>query len=80
MRPILFLSLVEQNLQTTNPEARQPNAKKSILPISSLLRYGGSSRKLFTHKDRCDPYRKINVEDPSPRIVIREPAAQGWPK
>src|ERR1700741_1607112 len=72
-KPVLILSFVQHNLQATDPNDEQAKPDK----IDSFALRAFEVRRVLqknqTHKNREDADRQINVEYPTPRIIIGQP-------
>src|SRR5436853_5279977 len=74
-KPIFFLSLVEHELQRANADCQHPKA-----PIIDSSRLPAEVRRIeykeLRHHNRSDADWNVDVEDPPPAVVVREPAAE----
>jgi hypothetical protein len=73
--PVLLLPLVEHDLQRTDPEHQHPHA-----PVVDAFRLAPEVRGIehieMRHDQRDDPDWQIDVEHPSPAVVLGDPPAE----
>src|SRR5690348_17477074 len=71
--PIVFLSLVEDDLQATQPYGQQPQANPvqfSRLRLAHIVRILDITRN---HEDGEDTDRDVDIKSPAPGIRVGEP-------
>ena len=80
-KPVLFLALIERDLQCAHGDDQQTDADVvdavKIVPVGLLVR--GIFHQPIGEKKRQDAYRNVDVENPVPGIVIGDPSAESWP-
>ena len=67
-------------LQAANPQSQEPESKEVDFPGFHVFQVRRVLEKPETHQDRRNANRKINVEDPTPGIIVRKPPPQGRPR
>ena len=78
--PIVFLPLVEDDLQAAQPDGQQAEADAVELARMRVLDIRRVLHVARDHEDGEDADRNVDVERPAPRISIGEPAAQRGPQ
>ena len=78
-QPVVFLPLVQRDVQAAHPhgQERQPHKVDARRPAMPHVR-----RILHEHlhqRYREDPDRQVDVEHPSPRVIVGDPPAQRRP-
>ena len=77
--PILLLAFIENDLQGADSDRKHPNAPgidfRGRTP--DVLRIEDEHLR---HNDRNNADGNVHVEHPPPRIIVREPSPQDWPK
>src|SRR5664280_1957856 len=77
--PILFLSLVEHDLERPNGDDEQ--AEAPVVNANAALANRGEIRRVFDHAvgevERQDAHRNVEEEDPTPTVVVHDPATHG---
>ena len=77
--PVLPLAGIENHLKRAEAECQQPDSPQIDAP-SAALYVGWIGDEPVNHRDRENPYRKIQIEDPAPGVAVRDPPAQGRAK
>ena len=73
--PVVFLTLVEHELEGADPDREHADAPVVDAP-RRLPDVGRVEDEHPRHDERRDPDRNVDVEDPSPAVVVGQPAAQ----
>ena len=73
--PVFLLSFVEHDLQRADAHDQHPHP-----PVVHPPRLGAEIRRIedveLRHHDRRDAHRDVDVEDPAPAVVVRQPPAE----
>jgi hypothetical protein len=84
MEPVVFLALVEHDLQSAEAEREQADSDVIDAHVSAqALELHGEIVRIFDQarhqQHRKHPDRHVHVEDPAPLIVVGDPTADSRP-
>ena len=74
--PVHLLPLVQHHLQRPRNSDHAAESQVVDAALAAGLMYGGSSMKAWTISMATSAHRQVDVEDPAPRVVVGDPAAQ----
>ena len=75
--PVLALSGIEEDLQRSEAEGEQADTPEIHVGIALALDVRRIVDVARHHHEREDAHRDVEVEDPSPGVVVGDPAAEG---
>src|SRR5580704_12723214 len=80
LEPVIALPFIENDLKTTQTHSHQTKADVVNLRLTQLaaLEVWRILDKARSQKQRQNPDRDINEENPSPGVVVGDPAAERW--
>src|SRR5512140_1650175 len=79
-KPILLLALVQDDLQRAEPDRQKREAGEIDLLYFRMLDVRRVLDEGLRHQRSEDSHRQIDIKNPAPRIVVRNPAAERRPQ
>ena len=79
-KPVVTLSLVEDDLKRTQPDRDQPQAhvvNASLAPLAAA-EFGRVLNQTRRQQQGENPHRDVNEENPTPAEIVGDPSAQRW--